>query len=414
MNLLSARSSPALLPASVFLISLPFSHTVALRLLSLAIAVAITFITWRSRPTPPIPFKWPLLFWAGLATLSLSWATSPSYSLGEIKNEIGYTMLTFFMFYNLTQGEREWKVWRQVLKIGFLAISVSGVMGYWLARAKWNVGGLHGGAGDYSTYLITISPFLLLSAIKNPHTKFLENLGWLLLPILLLGGYLTLNRAFWPALIAVYAVFGFLYAIRFHAPKARKRILGVFLIVTILVLMQFIDVAKQKVAPVRTDTELLAKIIKDDPRILIWKYAIENIKEHPLTGAGFGRDAMQRSFKMAFPDEQYIHSHNLFLDYALQMGIGGVLALSILFFAICREFWILYRATNLDASLIGIFGLSLVAGIIVKNMTDDFFVRQHTLLFWALIGMSLGYGKRLLMTQTPLDLNHSTKSISTS
>jgi hypothetical protein len=35
-----------------------------------------------------------------------------------------------------------------------------------------------------------------------------------------------------------------------------------------------------------------------------------------------------------------------------------------------------------------------VAGVFLKNMTDDFFVRENALLFWALVGMSLGYAKR--------------------
>jgi hypothetical protein len=115
MRTVTARYNLALWPAAIFLFILPFTHTVALRLSSLAIAAAIAFITWRSHPTPPIPFKLPLLLWAGMALLSLSWALDPAYTLGEIKNEIGYTMLAFFTFYNLTQGEREWKLWNRVL-----------------------------------------------------------------------------------------------------------------------------------------------------------------------------------------------------------------------------------------------------------------------------------------------------------
>ena len=97
-NSLASRYSLTLWPASIFLFILPFTHSVALRLSSLAIAAAITFITWRTRPTPPIPFKLPLLLWAGMALLSLSWALDPAYTLGEIKNEIGYTCWLFLRF----------------------------------------------------------------------------------------------------------------------------------------------------------------------------------------------------------------------------------------------------------------------------------------------------------------------------
>jgi O-antigen ligase len=82
------------------------------------------------------------------------------------------------------------------------------------------------------------------------------------------------------------------------------------------------------------------------------------------------------------------------------MGVGGVLAILLLFWALAREFWLLYRSTNRDASLIGIAGLALLCGVIVKNMTDDFHVRHLALLFWALAGISLGYGRRLLVEKS--------------
>ena len=400
MRHFSGHYNLTLLPAAIFLLSLPVTHTVALRLLSLSIAVAITLITWRFRFTPPIPFKLPLLFWAGIAILSLTWASNPYFSLGEIKNEIVYTMLTFAVFYSMTKGEGEWEFFVQVLKIGFLGISISGVLGYWLARDKWDVGWLHGGVGDFSTYLITILPFLLYSATNAPLSKFPKNLVWLLLPFLVLGGYLTLNRAFWPALISTSIVFAFLYTIRFHPSQARKRILVGSLVFGLLAFTQFVDVIKQKAIPMGSDSEVLIKTIEEDPRILIWKFAIENIKEHPMTGFGFGRGAMEQAFKNHFVEKQYLHAHNLLLNYALQMGIGGVLALLILLGAIAREFWQLYRAADSYTCSIGIVGLSLLCGVIIKNMTDDFFVRQHALLFWALIGMSLGFGKRRLLAKT--------------
>lgn len=395
MNPYVARYNLILWPGAIFLFILPFTHTVALRLSSLAIAAAVAFITWRTRPTPPISFKLPLLLWTGMALLSLSWAFDPAYTLGEIKNEIGYAMLAFVTFYSLTQGEREWKFWNRVLILSFLTVSTSGVLGYWLAHNEWVMGGLHGGVGDFSTYLITILPFLLLTAVKAPIKKSPANLVWLLLPILLMGGYLTLNRAFWPALIVVSTIFGLLYFFRTNSPRIDKRTIGIAVFLGILTITQFISVVKHKATPTGTDVEIVEKVMREDPRIPLWKFAIEKIRERPLTGAGFGRGAWRQPFY------GHLHAHNLFLDYALQMGVGGLLAIMLLFWGIGKEFWKLYRSTNSDLSLIGIVGLALLSGVIAKNMTDDFFVRQHALLFWALVGMTLGYGKRLAQETSP-------------
>lgn len=395
MNSFVARYSLALWPAAIFLFILPFTGTVALRLMSLAIATAITFITWRTRPIPPISFKLPLLLWAGMALLSLSWALDPAYTLGEIKNEVGYTMLAFFTFYSLTQGEREWKLWNRVLILGFLAISASGISAYWHAHGNWVTNGPHGGVGDYSTYLILVLPFILLATIKNPLTKFPANLTWLLVPILLAGGYLTLNRAFWPALLVVAATFIFLYHFRTHPLQISKRTLVIFILLGTLAAVPFIAVVKHKVIITESNRVIPETTIQGDPRIPLWKFAFENIRDHPLTGAGFGRGALRQTLKSHFNNGQQLwHAHNLFLNYAVQMGVGGLLAIMLLFLAIGKEFWKLYRSTKPDISLIGIVGLALLSGVIAKNMTDDFFVRQHALLFWALVGMCLGYGKR--------------------
>lgn len=395
MNSFVARYSLALWPAAIFLFILPFTGTVALRLTSLAIATAITFITWRTQPIPPISFKLPLLLWAGMALLSLSKALDPAYTLGEIKNEIGYTMLAFFTFYSLTQGEREWKLWNRVLILGFLVISASGISAYWLAHGKWVTNGPHGGVGDYSTYLILVLPFILLGTIKTPLTKFPANLTWLLLPILLVGGYLTLNRAFWPALLVVAATFIFLYHFRTHPLQISKRTLVIFILLGTLAAVPFIAVVKHKVIITESNRVIPETTIQGDPRIPLWKFAFENIRDHPLTGAGFGRGALRQTLKSHFNNGQQLwHAHNLFLNYAVQMGVGGLLAIMLLFLAIGKEFWKLYRSTKPDISLIGIVGLALLSGVIAKNMTDDFFVRQHALLFWALVGMCLGYGKR--------------------
>lgn len=400
MKTFAVRYSLALWPAAIFLLILPFTHTVALRLSSLAIAAAIALLSWRSRSVPPIPFKLPLLLWACMAFLSLNWAIDSSYSLGEIKNEIGYAMICFFTFYGLTQGEREWKLWNRILMIGFLIISASAISAAWMA-GDWVTDAPHGGVGDYSTYLILILPFFLLIAAKNPIPRFPVNPAWLLLPILLIGGQLTLNRTFWPALLTVSASFILLHRFRTRSFRISGNILGITLLLGLLTVTPFIEAVKDKSTLTGTNTEILTKTFQQDQRIPLWAFAIEHISEHPLTGAGFGRGAMRQTLTERFDNGQLWHAHNLFLNYTLQMGVGGLLTILILFSAMARAFWRLYRATQMEASLIGIVGLALLSGIIVKNMTDDFFVRQNALLFWAIAGMSLGYGQRLVAEKTP-------------
>ena len=84
----------------------------------------------------------------------------------------------------------------------------------------------------------------------------------------------------------------------------------------------------------------------------------------------------------------------MFVDAALQLGVVGLAILVALLLAFAREY-ARFLAHPAIAPL-GIVGLAVLAGFIVKNATDDFFHRHNALVFWALNGMLLGFGRRHL------------------
>ena len=79
----------------------------------------------------------------------------------------------------------------------------------------------------------------------------------------------------------------------------------------------------------------------------------------------------------------------------LQLGVFGLVAFIALLAALGWRFVGFLRARDDTLALIGLIGLSLLAGFIVKNLTDDFLVRSNAKEFWALCAMLLGYGVRL-------------------
>ena len=66
-----------------------------------------------------------------------------------------------------------------------------------------------------------------------------------------------------------------------------------------------------------------------------------------------------------------------------------------IFVAMAREFVFLYQSRDDACCWLGAAGLAIVVGIIVKSMTDVSLGRGNALLFWSLIGIILGYGRRL-------------------
>ena len=134
-----------LLPFMVLLFILPFPGTVALRLLCLAGAFVVAIALWRRLAPPRIPCKPALVFLALVALFSLAGAVDRYYSLGEIKNEILYTMMALIAFFAATREEKDLRR----LSISLFAGAV--VMCAWALEARFRLGFWHENGDIYGT-----------------------------------------------------------------------------------------------------------------------------------------------------------------------------------------------------------------------------------------------------------------------
>jgi O-antigen ligase len=374
-----------LLPFAVLLFILPFSGTVALRLLALAVGLVVCAWFWHKDGFPQVPAKDVLLLWGGCALLSLATAINPAYSLGEIKNEIGYAMAAYLGFITLTRTREDAGFFVMALILGNLVLCLLALREHFSSdSAYWNERGLAGGSGSYSTYLLALLPLLLWAGCVLPH-KHRWSVVSGLIALQLIVAVLVGQRAFW-LVFALQTLFA-LYLLRargFVAISARRvRAIGVAAV--ILSVLAIVGAAATRDAVSWTQ----------DPRVTTWPAVAGRILEHPLTGKGFGRQTM----KNAYPDlvsreyPQFWHPHNLFLNYGVAMGIPGMIAIVLLFFTLLRKFWELSRADDRIIAMAGICGVLLVIGVVARNLSNDFFQRDLALLFWSIAGMLLGYAQ---------------------
>jgi hypothetical protein len=157
----------AVLPwvAALFLSSALFAHTVALRLLLLALGVilaAAALATERGslRALPPI---WlPFALWAAWSVLSLAWSIEPQRSLVELKNEILYVGLAVWVCYVAAQAPGAWRLIAAV--VGVTAIGACAVALYHWQVPAADERGWYGGPGDHSSALLTLMPCALTAA----------------------------------------------------------------------------------------------------------------------------------------------------------------------------------------------------------------------------------------------------------
>jgi O-antigen ligase len=380
------------LPFMAFVAVLPFRGTVTLRLVCLAAAGLIVATSWRRLTPPALPCRWTIALWAGVVLGSLLVAVDPAYSVREIKNEVGYALITFVVFLAWTRSEPRLRLTGLAVLAGFVAMSGSALLGAYLRGGKWPSDVYYGDVGAVSNYLVTVGPVLGLTVARLGHrhaTRWLAVLGVPFLAVALLCA----ERALWPALGVQAALVG-VWGWRVRAEAVGWSRLALAGLIVVGLVGGGVYVSERYRTGGDPDSPMA---MDNDSRPRVWKKVGEEILAHPLTGAGFGRGVLGKAYPALLPADEsrvFWHPHNLVLTYGVSAGVPGMVAVLALFASLAWRFWQLACRGERLARLAGLAGMVMVAGVLARNMTNDFFVRDGALLFWALTGMLFGYALR--------------------
>jgi O-antigen ligase len=372
--------------ACIVLLTLPFAHSVAIRTIAGAIAWAATLIAWRSLAVPRIPLLWLFAAWAGLGLLSLTWAIDPEYSADELKTELLYPFLTFVLFFALS--DLEWlERFRRALMVATVLAFVSAV--YWVLFSDWGyTGGFYNGPGMYSTFLVGVYPFALVWVLRLESTARDRWFHAAVLASIVAGGAVTYNRILW----IVLAIQTALVVVASASAVSRRRLFVSLGIAALACGLAFVAVVGKRAAMFPGPATVQATVT--DVRPKLWAWASHQIAERPLTGAGFGRGALREAFRAEFGDPTFWHAHNTVLNHGLAMGVWGIALIAMIFAVPLVMLRKASRSGNAALAPYAIAAVAMVAGMFLKNMTDDLFIRQSALLFWAVTGMVLGVNAR--------------------
>ena len=230
--------------------------------------------------------------------------------------------------------------------------------------------------------------FLLFALRSRPRSP--ERAGALIVAAACIAaGTLTLNRMFWLAASAEVTIFA-LFSMRYWDSRYRAvSMLAVGVVVAALAVFQVFEASESRIALAAPGLGVW-EFLSGDPRTGLWRFATSLIAQHPWVGTGLGKWALSDVFYEHFRDPLLMHAHNTFLNRALETGLVGLAAFVFLLVSVVIAFLRVARSGDPGTAAIGAAGLALVAGVLVKNLADDFFVRQNALLFWALVGAGLG------------------------
>ena len=385
---------PGLLPFMLLLAVLPFPGTVALRLLCLAVAFAYVVCTWKRLAVPAIPFKKVLMAWAIVAFASLFYAVDPAYSLSEIKNEFGYTMMAFVAFFAISNSEKRLKWLLCALAAAGLLLSLAAIFACFKS-GRWDNTRWFGGIASYATYLAATVPAAVLLGYFFDDKK-LRFLAGLFLFILLAAGFYSGQRIVWPVLF-LQAFVGLLF-LRKNFGFGVLRISVILVALTLAGLTAFFNVQALRFQNYEWENTAPNQTISTDDRVAFWPHVSARILAHPLSGAGFGRLAMKKAYPDLIPrnNTELWHPHNVILNYGVSMGLPGIAVILLIFGALGWQYLRFWRHSDRRLQLLGACGLALVLGVFLRNMVNDLFLRDGALLFWALNGSFIGLGLRLM------------------
>ena len=385
---------------TLLLIAAPMAASAGLRATCLLVSV-IALAALRAWKTPGDVVPWPIarafFAWGLLATLSLAWSVKPELTLSELRAEIFYDSLAFVVFFiAATRDPRAWKRWLVALAAGALVAVIAKLV----TLAAGPILGPHspyGGGGPFSTHLVLVAAFIPVLVYASPWGFARGPIALAFaLAALFAAAWLTSNRVVWLCFIAI-TIVSFAASRSVASPPARdgRKLRIVVAGAMVAMAIAFLFSVAEKNDRYFPEVPRFEPSIEKDIRPAIWGEGVSRFLEAPWIGHGFGREILEEAFLPLTPQgvnhPELRHGHNVFLDVALQLGAIGLALFIALLVALVREYagWL----ARVEIAPLGVMGLALVAGFVAKNVTDDFFHRHNALVFWALNGMLLGFGR---------------------
>lgn len=344
------------------------------------------------------------LAWAVWSCTSLSWSVAPGYSAGELWTEVVALAIGAAAVALSVREDAVFRRYVATVLAAFAALALASV-GLRLAALPWNEQAMqiaHHGVGTWSTHVVIVAPLILL--VRAP-----ARAGWgtgrmptaaaiALLAVALLSARATENRMVWPALLASLAVTGVACSLRWRAPgrpALALRALAFTLVAAVLAAALF-DVAMRKALSTQAPPPSIERSVAEDPRHAIWPLVRDRILERPWAGHGYGKEIVGPELARELGDPTLTHAHNAFASVWLQTGAIG-LALFVALIAAAGWRFAGYARSRDDAlALVGIAGLAILAGVVVKNLTDDFFYRTNARFLWTVLVLLMAFGERRL------------------
>lgn len=376
----------------VYLASLPFRSLLVVErnsFLVLMVLLLLWSLSHRCLFWRPTPLDIPLLAFVGWVAFTIPFSQLPAYSFKEFGKLVqGITVFYAVLYFFKNRTNRRSLVYLMVASAGL--VSAYGLIEY-DGRNQQAMSSFLPAEVWLTTYLVFLIPLCFGAA-------FGETQGWLRVVAVVAGSLsivclvLTKSRAGSVALLVELALLAWL--LRRWKPVVMGMVAAV-LITSGLWLFSITKVvlpeAGLEVIPMKNDTFSIVH------RFDIWKFALNEIKQHPLVGIGYGKDAFRLVYggteEVLEPGHGSVRkagAHNILLYHALHVGIPGAILFLWLIMHTMKMFFIGVKESR-DPYSYGIAAAILVAivGAFIRFQFDLMLVGTLAVLFWTLLAIGM-------------------------
>ncbi len=322
---------------------------------------------------------------------------------------IGFLQLIIIFFINLHQF---WYIWDRHLINVYYGEALSNLLSYsntWFSYYSYQLPTLRmfsvfPDSHSFAMFCILSLPFLwILIFFRKQGNKVKAVLSYLLLIFCFLGIIFSGSRGAWiSAICSLLMILFFIFKLYKNHRKQVQLILGSFLIFVILFpiasailfLPQYIQLGGEATMGfsfferTRSMFDFMETSVKS--RLEIWQRTIDSIIIRPFLGVGIGNYPLVLNEDLS-TIKRGSSAHSLYLDFASEIGIFGLLILLTMFWYVLKDTWYVFIKANkpfLQAwagffiiALIWILGYSLFDVVILNDKVFLFFLINLGILY---------------------------------
>ncbi len=354
---------------------------------------------------------------AFLAAITLSAITGIDFNLsfwGDIERMLGiFHVLHFFIFYLIVITVfREWNDWKVLLIISVIVATFVSINGLGANKKTYST---IGNTAYVAGYLLFNIYFIGLLFWRE-RDRVLRWLYFIPLPILMMELYKTNNTGSTVGFLVSISLLVFLYVLLSKNKKVKT--IGLLLFLFIVLFSSFVIINRDK--PYIKEHKIFApfRAINTQKktfqtRLISWRAAAKDFKNHPILGTGFGNYAVifDKYFDPSFfeytRNETYFdRAHNNLIDIGSTSGVVGLLSYLFIFAAAAFYLIRVYVEGNISTNEFIVLSALFTAYFVQNLVVFDSFVTYLSLMIVLAYVYWLDYkGEEKMLAQSEEGLN---------